>query len=71
MKREEAGEMLIKLGEGIKRGEFDVAGAIPSLEPLGVKLPPDVMFKFIYAPEGEGFEIEVEVEWPKKPIADA
>ena len=67
MSREEAGKMLVRLGEGITEGGFDVAEALPGLQPLKVDVPPEITFKFIYAPEGEGFEIEVEVEWPKNP----
>jgi DNA-binding PadR family transcriptional regulator len=64
--REEAGGMLVRLGEGIIRGKFDVVEALPNLEPMSVIVPQNTIFKFIYAPEGDGFEIEVEVEWPQK-----
>lgn len=66
MTREAAGNILIRLGEGIKEGGFDVSDTLPNLEPLKVVIPSQTMFKFVYAPEGDGFEIEVEVEWPKR-----
>jgi len=66
MDNEEAGDVISRLGEGIKKGRFDVSECIPTLETMEIRLPDKVMFKFLLAPEGDGMEIEIEVEWPVK-----
>jgi amphi-Trp domain-containing protein len=66
MPRSELADALIRLGESIKESSFDISDVIPSLESMKVELPEQLMFKFLYAPEGEGMEIEIELEWPNK-----
>ena len=64
MRRSEVADALIRLGEAIKESTFDVSDVLPSLESMKVELAEVVMFKFLYAPEGNGMEIEIELEWP-------
>ncbi len=66
MSREELAELFVRLGESIKKSSFDVSEVIPALESMKIELPEQAMFKFLYAPEGDGMEIEIELEWPSK-----
>ena len=66
MTRSELADVIVRLGESMKKASFDVSEALPTLEPIEIKLPEQLMFKFLYAPEGEGMEIEIEVEWLNK-----
>jgi amphi-Trp domain-containing protein len=66
MTRIEVADVLIRLGESIKESSFDISNVVQSLDPMKVELPERVMFKLLYAPEGDGMEIELELEWPNK-----
>jgi DNA-binding PadR family transcriptional regulator len=66
MPRRELADIIVRLGEAIRESSFDVSEVIPDLESMEVKMPEQAMFKFLYAPEGEGMEIEIELEWPNK-----
>jgi len=63
MSPEEAGDTLIRFGEAIKKGSLDISDPLPVLEPEHVELGRSLIFKFLYANEGERFEFEFEIEW--------
>jgi DNA-binding PadR family transcriptional regulator len=61
------GEALIKLGESVKQGGFDLSEVIVDLEPEQATITDPVSFRFVYAYEGESLEIEMELSWkPEK-----
>jgi DNA-binding PadR family transcriptional regulator len=64
--RRELGDILFKLGKSIKGSSFDVSEVVPDLEPMRIEIPDKAVFKFVYAPEGKGMEIEIELEWLTK-----
>jgi DNA-binding PadR family transcriptional regulator len=64
--RSEVADALIRFGESIKGSSFNISDVIPALESMKIEVPEQVMFKFVYAPEGDGMEIEIEVEWQNK-----
>jgi amphi-Trp domain-containing protein len=66
MPRKEVADALIRLGESIKENSINVSDVLPALESMEIEMPEQVMFKFLYAPEGEGMEIEIELEWLNK-----
>jgi amphi-Trp domain-containing protein len=66
MPRKDVADVLIRFGESIKEGSINIKDVLPVLESMEIELPEQVMFKFVYAPEGDGMEIEIELEWPKK-----
>jgi amphi-Trp domain-containing protein len=66
MSRKEVADALIRLGESIKENSINVSDIIPALESMEIEMPEQVMFKFLYAPEGDGMEIEIELEWLNK-----
>ncbi|MGD0805229.1 MAG: hypothetical protein ABSA11_14285 [Candidatus Bathyarchaeia archaeon] len=59
-------DVIVKLGESMREASFNVSDALPTLESMEIELPEQLMFKFLYAPEGDEMEIEIEVEWPNK-----
>ena len=61
--REEVGDLLIKMGEGVKRGAFDLSEIISSLESVAVEPTEPLRFKLLYAWENGKLEIELEFEW--------
>ena len=66
MTRKELSDVIVRLGESMREASFDVSDALPTLESMQIVLPEQLMFKFLYAPEGEGMEIEIELEWLNK-----
>jgi amphi-Trp domain-containing protein len=66
MPRKELADVIVKLGESMREASFNVSDALPTLESMEIELPEQLMFKFLYAPEGDEMEIEIEVEWPNK-----
>ncbi len=66
MTQKDLAEVIIRLGESLRGASFDVSDVMPDLESMKIEVPENVMFKFLYAPEGDGMEIEIEVEWPNK-----
>jgi PadR family transcriptional regulator PadR len=66
MTRNELSDVIVRLGESMRETSFDVSDALPTLESMQIELPEQLMFKFLYAPEGEGMEIELELEWLNK-----
>ena len=66
MTREELADVIVRLGESLRKSSFDVSDVIPALESMEIELPEQLLFKFLYAPEGDGMEIEIEVEWLNK-----
>jgi DNA-binding PadR family transcriptional regulator len=66
MPRRDLAEAIVRLGESMKEASFDVADVIPDLESMKIEIPEKATFKFLYAPEGDGMEIEIEVEWLNK-----
>jgi PadR family transcriptional regulator, regulatory protein PadR len=64
MPRGELADALIRFGELLKGPSFNVSNVLPALESMEVEVPENVVFKFLYAPEGDGMEIEIELEWP-------
>jgi len=67
--REELGDLFIKLGEAFKRGVFDISEPIPSIEPERIELVEPLVFKFLYAHEEGGLELELEVEWSQSRVS--
>ena len=63
LSREEVGELFTNLGAAIREGSFDVSKPIPKLAPFSIEMVEPLDFKFLYAHEEDGFEIEIEVEW--------
>jgi len=63
LNREEVGNLLIKMGEGVKKGAFDLSEIIPSLESVVVEPTEPLRFKLLYAWENGKLEIELEFEW--------
>jgi len=61
--REKVGNLLIKIGEGVKKGTFDLSEVIPSPESVVVKPTEPLRFKLLYAWENGKLEIELEFEW--------
>jgi len=66
MTRAELADVFVRLGESMREGSFDVSDVVPALGSMEIDLPKQVMFKFLYAPEGDGMEIEIELEWLNK-----
>lgn len=63
LSKDELGTLLIRMGEGIRNGLFDVSELIPLLEAEIVEPTDPLEVKFLYAWENENLEIELEFEW--------
>jgi len=63
MTREEVGRLLIAMGEGLKKGRFNVSDVLPELEASLVEPTDPLQVKFLYAWEDGKLEIELEFEW--------
>ncbi len=63
LSKNELGTLLIRMGEGMRNGLFDVSELIPLLEAETVEPTDPLEVKFLYAWENENLEIELEFEW--------
>ena len=66
MSREELGKLLINLGEAVKRGQLEVSGHIPNIQPETIRFTEPLVYKFLYAFIEGGREIEIEIEWTQR-----
>jgi len=63
LSRDEVGNLLIGMGEGLRTGRFDVSEVLPSLKAVVVEPTEPLQVKFLYAWEDGNLEIELEFEW--------
>lgn len=61
--RKELGDILVRLGEAVKKGAFDISTPLPTVEPSRVELTEPLFFKLLYAYEEDRLEVEMEFEW--------
>ncbi len=66
MTREELGDLLVRFGESLKKGEVDVMDHLPSMKQETMRFPDRLVYKFLYAYIEGGREIEIEIEWAQK-----
>jgi len=66
LSKDEMGTLLIKMGEGLRNGLFNVSELLPILEAEIVELTDPLEVKFLYAWKNGNLEIELEFEW--KPL---
>lgn len=63
LSRDEMGNILIGMGEGLRTGHFDVSELLPPLEAAVVEPTEPLQVKFLYAWEDGKLEVELEFEW--------
>ncbi len=61
--KEGLGDLMVKMGEGIKKGVFDLSEILPSVRSAQIELAEPLQFKLLYAWENGKLEIELEFEW--------
>lgn len=67
LSKDETGTLLIRMGEGLRTGLFDVSELFPHLEAEIVEPTDTLEVKFLYAWEDGNLEVELEFEWkPQK-----
>ena len=66
LSREELGRLLVKMGEGMKKGRFDLSEALPLLKTATVEPTEPLQVKLLYAWEDGKLEVELEFEWTPK-----
>lgn len=71
LSRDELGDLLIKMGEGLRSGPFDVSEVLPSLEAVVVEPTEPLQVKFLYAWEDGKLEVELEFEWTPRGKEDS
>jgi hypothetical protein len=70
LSRDEMGTLLIMMGEGLRKGLFDVSELLPLLEAEIVEPTDPLEVKFLYAWENGNLEIDLEFEWKPQEKAD-
>jgi PadR family transcriptional regulator PadR len=60
---DEMGALLIRMGDGLRHGLFDVSEILPPLEAEIVEPTDPLAVKFLYAWEDGKLEVELEFEW--------
>lgn len=70
LSRDEMGTLLIRMGEGLRNGLFDVSELFPILEAEIVEPTEPLEVKFLYAWENGNLEIELEFEWKPREKLD-
>jgi len=63
LSKDEMGNLLIRMGDGLRIGHFDVSELLPHLEAAMVKPTEPLKVKFLYAWEDGKLEVELEFEW--------
>lgn len=63
LSKDELGNLLITVGEGLKSGRFVISEALPSLKAVVVEPTEPLQVKFLYAWEDGKLEVELEFEW--------
>lgn len=67
LSKDEMGTLLIKMGEGLRTGLFNVSELLPRLESEIVEPTDPLEVKFLYAWENGNLEVELEYKWkPQK-----
>lgn len=70
LSKDETGNLLIKMGEGLRTGLFNVSELLPQLEAEIVEPTDPLEVKFLYAWENGNLEVELEFEWKTQEKAD-
>jgi len=71
LSKTEMGNLLITMGEGLKKGQFDVSELLPDLEAAKVTPTEPLQVKFLYAWEDGNLEVELEFEWTPQREGDS
>ena len=70
LSKDEMGTLLMRMGEGLRIGLFDISELLPQLEAEIVEPTDPLEVKFLYAWENGNLEVELEFEWKPQEKAD-
>ena len=66
MSKQDLGDLLIRFGESIKKGELDASKHLPEMKREAIRFKEPLVYKFLYAFIEGGREIEIEIEWAQE-----